>query len=217
MMVSVSFCKWFLTLHFLFTALVSAKYHGNPANKLVNIINQNRTVEKLSQLNDNAGLSCIALQYIEECQGNCTSNNTVKCKPSENDFTEVFAPNCGVELPTFGTITGRIVGCQSNYVEPLEAFSRILVRDHETLSVLRDKNHSEVGVGLIGNHHGPYFWCVLFSNDRINTTFVLENGGKGIKQRKGCYSGANIDCSEGKRTKLSLLVTIFPVIFTIFI
>ncbi|MCL7023178.1 hypothetical protein MKW94_018357 [Papaver nudicaule] len=213
----ISCCKWFLTLHLLFAALVSAKSHGNPANELVNIMNQNRTAAKLSQLNDNAGLSCIALQYIEACQGNCTSNNTVKCKPSENDFLEVFAPNCGVELPTFGTITGRIVGCQPKYVEPLEAFSRVLVRDRAALSVLREKNHSEVGVGLVGNRHGPYFWCVLFSNDRINSTFVLENGGKGIKQRKGCYSGANIECSEAKRTKLFLLVTIFPVIFTIFI
>ncbi|RZC51179.1 hypothetical protein C5167_019601 [Papaver somniferum] len=217
MMESISCCKWFLILHLLFSAVVSAKHHGNPANELVNIINQNRTLAKLPQLNDNAGLSCIALQYIEHCQGNCTSNNTLKCKPSENNFTEIFAPNCGVELPTFGTITGRIVGCQSKYVEPLEAFSRVLVRDHKTLSVLRDKNHSEVGVGLIGNHHGPYFWCVLFSNDRINSTFVLDNGGKGIKQRKGCYSGANIDCNEGKRTKIFFLVSIFSVIFTIFI
>ncbi|OVA12710.1 hypothetical protein BVC80_9019g4 [Macleaya cordata] len=165
---------------------------GNPANDLVNIINENRTVDKLPKLNDNPGLGCIALQYIEECKGNCTSNNTVNCNPLEDDFTEVFAPNCGVELPTFGTISGRIVGCQSKYVEPLEAFSRILVRDQQTLSVVRDKNHSEVGVALIGNHHGPYFWCVLFTNDQINSTFVLEGGGKGIKQKKGCFSGTNV-------------------------
>ena len=144
----------------------------------------------------------MALQYVESCKSNCTSNNTVHCKPSEDDFTEIFAPNCGVELPTFGTITGRIVGCQQKYLEPSLAFSHVLVRDKSALSVLQNKSHSEVGVGMVGVHKGPFFWCVLFSSGRTNSTFVLENRGLGIKQRKGCYSGSSLPCSSGHKFSL---------------
>ncbi|KAF3446055.1 hypothetical protein FNV43_RR11234 [Rhamnella rubrinervis] len=177
---------------------------GNPANDLVSIINQNRTAHKLPELKDNPGLGCIALQYVELCKSNCTRNNTLNCKPSEDDFTEVFAPNCGVELPTFDTITGHIAGCQSKYVEPSPAFSNVLVRDKGALSILRNKSHSEVGVGMVGVHKGPFFWCVLFSNGKTNTTFVLENRGGGIKQKKGCYSGSSIPCSAGHKTAVFL-------------
>ncbi|KAA8515805.1 hypothetical protein F0562_018584 [Nyssa sinensis] len=173
---------------------------GNPANDLVDIINKNRTAKRISQLSNSPGLGCMALQYVEECKGNCTTNNTVNCQPPEDDFTEVFAPNCGVELPTFGTISGLIVGCQHKYLEPSEAFSHVLVQDKKTLSLLGNKTHTEVGVGLIGTHKGPYFWCVLFSSSQKNTTFVLEDLGKGIKQKKGCYSGNSIPCSGGQKT-----------------
>lgn len=179
-------------------------FTGNPANDLVSIINQNRTAHKLPELNDSPGLGCIALQYIELCKSNCTRNYTLNCKPSEDDFTEVFAPNCGVELPTFDTITGHIVGCQSKYVEPSLAFSNFLVRDKGALSTLRNKSHSEVGVGMVGVHKGPFFWGVLFSNGKTNTTFVLENRGVGIKQKKGCYSGSSIPCSAGHKTAVFL-------------
>ena len=141
----------------------------------------------------------MALQYVEECKGNCTrNNNTINCRPSEDDFTEVFAPNCGVELPTFGTISGHIVGCQSKYIEPSEAFSQVLIRDKKTLSLLRNKTHTEVGVGMIGNK-GHFFWCVLFSISQTNTTFVLEDRGQGIIQKKGCFSGSTTPCSGGQK------------------
>lgn len=152
----------------------------------------------------------MALQYVELCKGNCTDNNVVNCKPSEDDFTEVFAPNCGVELPTFGTITGHIVGCQSKkYFEPSLAFSQVLIKDKKSLSLLRNKSHTEVGVGLVGLHKGPFFWCVLFSNGQINSTFVLENRGAGIQQKKGCYSGSNTPCSEGLKNSVPIFSLFF--------
>ncbi|KAJ7950698.1 Ferredoxin-related [Quillaja saponaria] len=197
MMKKLFCCEWFILSHLLVAAYVYSKEHGNPTNDLVDIINKNRTVEKLPQLNDSPGLGCMALQYIKLCEGNCTGGNAVNCKPPEDDFTEVFAPNCGVELPTFGTITGHIVGCQSKYLEPSLAFSRVLVKDKHSLSLLRNKSHTEVGVGMVGVHKGPFFWCILFSNGQTNSTFVLENHGAGIKQNKGCFSGSSI-CSWGQ-------------------
>ncbi|KAF9611209.1 hypothetical protein IFM89_027759 [Coptis chinensis] len=122
---------------------------GNPANELVSIINENRSAQKLPKLGDNPGLGCIALQYIEECNGSCSSNNTLNCQHPEDDFTEIFAPNCGIELPTYGTLSGRIVGCQSKYLKPSEAFSHILFQDKKALSMVKEKHHTEVGVGLV--------------------------------------------------------------------
>ncbi|KAJ8565754.1 hypothetical protein K7X08_008330 [Anisodus acutangulus] len=187
----------------LLAVLVSSKHHGNSANDLVDIINKNRTAQKLPQLSNSPGLGCIALQYAKECMGNCSSNNSVNCHPSEDDFTEVFAPNCGVELPTFGTISGYILGCQSKYLEPLEAFSNALVHDKRTLSLMRNKTHTEVGVGIIKahKHKGPYLWCVLFSSSQRNTTFVFDDLGEGIKQKKGCFSGTSFPCSRAHRDK----------------
>ncbi|KAJ4958491.1 hypothetical protein NE237_025602 [Protea cynaroides] len=211
---NLCYIVWFILCSQLLIGMASGKDHGNPANELVDIINENRTAQKLPRLKDNAGLGCMALQYVEECKGNCTSNNTVSCRPPEDDFTEVFAPNCGVELPTFGTISGHIVGCQSKYLDPSQAFSHILVQDKNTLSVVRSKEHTEVGVGLMRTHKGPFFWCILFSSGQTNSTFVLEGGGKGIQQKKGCYSGTSIQCSGGQ--KIHFLNTVVTVIFTIF-
>ncbi|KAL0538404.1 hypothetical protein IC582_027422 [Cucumis melo] len=197
MMRKLCIFECFILCSFLFAVLVSSKFHGNPANDLVDIINRNRTAAKLSHLSDSAGLGCMALQFINFCKGNCTSNNTVNCNPSSDNFTEIFAPDCGVELPTFDTITGQIVACQLEYLEPTEAFSRALVPDKKTLSLLKNKSHTEVGVGLVGVHKGPFFWCVLFSSGKTNSTFVLENHGLGIKQKRGCFSGSSVECSRG--------------------
>lgn len=185
----------------ILAAAVSSKNHGNQANDLVDIINNNRTSKRLPQLNNSPGLGCMALQYIKECRGNCSQNNTINCKPPENDFTEIFAPNCGVELPTFGSISGLIVGCEQKHLDPPEAFSRILMHNNKTLSIMHNKTHTEVGVGIIGakRHKGPYFWCALFSSNDKNSTFVLEDLGKGIAQKEGCYSGSGVSCSSGGR------------------
>lgn len=176
---------------------------GNPANDLVDIINNNRTSQKLPKLNDSPGLGCMALQYVELCKGNCSTGNAVNCKPPDDDFTEVFAPNCGVELPTFGTITGHMVGCKTKYLEPSRAFSDVLVKDKKALSLLRNKSHTEVGVGLVG-FHKSFFWCVLFSDGKTNSTFVLDDHGEGIRQKKGCFSGSTYTCSDGEKTKTGL-------------
>lgn len=191
-------CRVIFTLDIkLFNSVCSA---GNPANEIVNIINNNRTAHKLPALNDSPGLGCMALQYVEFCKSNCSNNNnTVHCKPSDDEFTEVFAPNCGVELPTFGTITGHILGCESKYVEPSLAFTHVLVRDNKALSILRNKSHYEVGVGMVKVHKGPVLWGILFSNDKTNSTFVLEDRGMGIKQKTGCYSGSNLPCSAAQK------------------
>lgn len=212
--------QWIILCCLLLAALVCSKNHGNAANDLIEIINKNRTDNKLPRLSNSRGLGCIALQYAEECKGNCTDNNTIHCQPPEDDFTEVFAPNCGVELPTFGTISGYILGCQKKYLDPPEAFSHALIQDRKTLSLLKNRTHTEVGVGIIGSHKhkGPYIWCVLFSNSQTNTTFVLEDLGKGIEQKSGCYSGSSIPCSRGhKNTDLLsniwiLFLYIFPLL-----
>uniref|UniRef100_A0A6N2NCE6 Uncharacterized protein n=1 Tax=Salix viminalis TaxID=40686 RepID=A0A6N2NCE6_SALVM len=140
-------------------------------------------------------LAAWLLQYAELCKGNCTSNGVVNCKPPEDDFTEVFGPNCGVELPTFGTITGHIVGCQPKYLEPSPAFSHVLVKDSKALSILRNKSHTEVGVGLVGAHKIMARRIPLLS---------LKITAKGIKQKKGCFSGSTSPCSNGQRIPVFL-------------
>ncbi|KAH9788783.1 hypothetical protein WN943_017919 [Citrus x changshan-huyou] len=143
MVKQLCFFEWTVLCHLLLLVAVCSKKHGNPANDLVDIINNNRTSQKLRKLNDSPGLGCMALQYVELCKGNCSTGNAVNCKPPEDDFTEVFAPNCGVELPTFGTITGHMVGCKTKYLEPSRAFSDVLVKDKKALSLLRNKSHTE--------------------------------------------------------------------------
>ncbi|GMH17189.1 hypothetical protein Nepgr_019030 [Nepenthes gracilis] len=179
----------------LLPALVSSKKHGNPANDIVDIINVNRTALKLPALNNSPGLGCMALQYAEECRDNCTGSNTLNCQLPEDDFTEVLAANCGVELPTFSTISGQIAWCESNHLKPSESFSRALILDKKSPYLLRNRTHTEVGVGLLRTHKGHFLWCVLFSSGQKNSSFVLEDLGQGIKQKEGCFSGTNISCS----------------------
>lgn len=200
-------CFGFAVLSYLLLLpVVSAHNHGNPAKELVDMINKNRTAQKLPQLKANPGLGCMALQYAQECKGNCTIKNTFTCDPPEDDFTEVFAPNCGVELPTFSTISGQIMGCESKYIGPSEAFSGVLVRDKRALNTLRNKTHTEVGVGLMATHKGHFVWCVLFSNGQTNSSFVLEDRGLGIKQKKGCFSGTSLPCSGGQKTTINRIL-----------
>ncbi|XP_072972358.1 uncharacterized protein [Typha angustifolia] len=203
---------WKLIICLLIPALVvSAKSHnhGNPANEIIDLINKNRTASKLPKLYDSPGLGCMALQYISECMGNCSSNNTISCHPPEIDITEVYAANCGVELPTVDIVSGHLVGCQWNYLNPEQAFSVVLLSDKSRLSLMHSKEHTEVGVGFNRAHHGAFFWCVLFSSGRSNSTFVLE-GGRGITQRTGCFSGTDLPCSAGQ--KLFLIQGFLPII-----
>ncbi|XP_056693289.1 uncharacterized protein [Spinacia oleracea] len=185
----------------LVAEVCSKKPHGNPAKEIVDMINKNRTAIKLPPLYDSGGLGCMALQYAEECKGNCTSSNTVSCRPLEDEFTQVYAPDCGVELSTFGILSGKLVGCWSNYLPASEAFSQVLVRDKKSLSFLTNRTHTEVGVGVASTHKGHLFWCVLFSSGQTNSSFILDNFGQGIKQKQGCFSGTNTTCNQATSIK----------------
>ncbi|CAO2817982.1 unnamed protein product [Amaranthus hypochondriacus] len=191
-------------LSLLFSASATqtqSKVTNNPADQLVAILNNNRTAHHSTALYSNPGLGCIALQYIKAYEGNCDSVGGPKAKkPEDSAFAETFAPNCNVEPTTLTQITGRFLGCQSEYLKPDRAFSELLIKDDKSLNILYSKNHTEVGAAVSGSDGGaPYFWCVLFSNGKSNSSFVLE-GGVAKVSRPGCFSGANDDCSSAERS-----------------
>nr|XP_043629311.1 uncharacterized protein LOC122600631 [Erigeron canadensis] len=191
---------------------------SNPADELVAIVNSNRTAHKTSSLSNNPGLACIALQYIKAYQGNCdeVGGSNAK-KPADSEFSDAFAPNCGVEVATLAPITGRVLGCQSEYITPDKAFTEILTMKNRSLNIFYNSTYTEVGAAVSGSDGGgPYFWCLLFSNGRPNSTFILENGVAKIT-RPGCFSGANDDCSgaDGWSQHLSMLMTFAGVFTTI--
>uniref|UniRef100_A0A7N0VDL5 Ferredoxin-like protein n=1 Tax=Kalanchoe fedtschenkoi TaxID=63787 RepID=A0A7N0VDL5_KALFE len=176
---------------------------ANPADELVEVLNKNRTANKNSALYDNPGLACLSLQYIKAYQGDCGAVGGANAKkPADSEFTETFAPNCGIEVSTLAQITGRLLGCETKYVKPAEAFSSILMKNEKGLDILYNKNHTEVGAAVTGTDGGaPYFWCVLFSNGKSNSSFVFSDGVAKIS-RPGCFSGANDECNSS--TSLSL-------------
>ncbi|KAF9614705.1 hypothetical protein IFM89_019833 [Coptis chinensis] len=170
--------------------------NDNPADELVSVLNSNRTAHKSSTLPDNAGLACIALQYIKAYQGKCddVGGSNAK-KPADAEFAENFAPNCGVQVSTLAPISGRLLACQSRYVGAKEVFSNILIQNQKSLDILYSKNHTEIGAAVSGSDGGaPYFWCILFSSGNSTSSFVLD-GGVAKTQHPGCFSGANDDCS----------------------
>ncbi|KAK1372621.1 Pathogenesis-related PR-1 type [Heracleum sosnowskyi] len=177
----------------------TAKVTDNPADELVAEINSNRTSRKgSSALFNNPGLACIALQFIKAYQGDCGAVGGKNAKkPADFEIPKEFAPNCGVEASSVAPFTGRLLGCQSKYVQPKQAFSDILVTNDKALEIVHNSNHTEVGAGVSGaDGGGPYFWCVLFSNGKGNSSFTLE-GGVAKSTRPGCYSGTNDDCGAG--------------------
>ncbi|KAJ1281779.1 hypothetical protein BS78_04G331800 [Paspalum vaginatum] len=205
-------CVWMLMLLLLGLGGVSpAKIDGNPANDLVALINGKiRAASKLPALHNSAGLGCMALQYISECMATgaaaCSSDNTVACQqPPEAHITEVYAANCAVELPTVDVISGRLIGCHRDRAGPDDALQAVLAASGSAtgnstgaLSVIRGKDHTQVGAGFDRAHRrGPFFWCLLFSNGSANSTFLLEAGGKGIRQTHGCFSAPDrASCSN---------------------
>ncbi|TXG61791.1 hypothetical protein EZV62_013154 [Acer yangbiense] len=196
---------WFVLAPFLFVSATSntqttVKVTDNPADKLVAVLNSNRTAHKGSTLNDNPGLACIALQYIKAYQGKCDVVGGSDAKrPADSEFANTFAPNCGVVASSLAQITGRLLACQSKYVQPSEAFSDILMKNSKSLDILYSKNHTEVGAAVSGSDGGsPVFWCVLFSNGKNNASFLFENGVAKIS-KPGCFSGANDECSSADK------------------
>ncbi|XP_051148209.1 uncharacterized protein LOC127263218 [Andrographis paniculata] len=178
----------------LLPSLACCKNHENAANDLLKIINANRTSLKLPELSISPGLGCIALQYAEACSRNCKANGTlIGCEHREDDFTEIFAPNCGVELPTLGTISGHILGClrRGNRLRPEDVFGDAVFGDR---AAMRNGSFVQAGAGVSGGG-GP--WCVVFSETPRNGSFVLGGFGKGVVQKSGCYSRVDALCSGG--------------------
>ncbi|GMH12397.1 hypothetical protein Nepgr_014238 [Nepenthes gracilis] len=184
-------------LFFSASADVQSKVTDNPADQLVVVLNNNRTANKLSSLYNNPGLACLALQYIKAYQGNCDEVGGPDAKkPADSEIAETFAPDCGVLVSSLAPFTGRLLGCQSKYVKPPEAFSELLIKNSKSLEILYNKNHTEVGAAVSGSDGGaPYFWCILFSDGKTNHSFSLEDGVAKVT-RPGCFSGANDDCSS---------------------
>ncbi|KAL3497420.1 hypothetical protein ACH5RR_040152 [Cinchona calisaya] len=178
------------------STLLQNKVTDNPADQLVAALNDNRTAHKSSTLYSSPGLACLALQYIKAYQGDCGAVGGPNAKkPADTEFAETFAPNCGVKVETLTPITGRLLGCETKYVKPDEAFSEILMKNNKSLEILYSKIHTEVGAAVSSSDGGsPYFWCVLFSNGTSNSSFVFEGGAPKIS-RPGCFSGANDQCN----------------------
>ncbi|XP_050365112.1 uncharacterized protein LOC126783648 [Argentina anserina] len=191
---------WVLLASFLVVSVSAAthqtKVTNNPADELVDVLNTNRTAHKSTSLYDNPGLACIALQYIKAYQGDCGAVGGPDAKkPADSEFAEAFAPSCGIEVSSLSPITGRLLGCETKYVPAAEAFSNILIESSKSLDILYNKNHTEVGAAVSGSDGGsPYFWCVLFSAGKTNSSFVAEEGEVKIT-RPGCFSGANDECN----------------------
>ncbi|KAG9132602.1 hypothetical protein Leryth_023063 [Lithospermum erythrorhizon] len=136
------------------------KVTDNPADELVALLNSNRTAHKSSALYSNPGLACIALQYIKAYQGDCGAvGGSDAKKPPDSQFAETFAPNCGVQVSSLSSITGRFLACQSKYPEPAEAFNHILIQDIKSLDILYSKNHTEVGAAVSGSDGGGPYFC----------------------------------------------------------
>lgn len=64
-------------------------------------------------------------------------------KPPESSFADTFAPSCGVVATSLAPITGRLIGCQTKYATPDQAFDMLIVND-KSLEILHSKNHTEV-------------------------------------------------------------------------
>jgi hypothetical protein len=151
----------------------------------------------------------MALQYVSHCiatastQDACDTTGALaaSCHPPETDLTEVYAANCGVELPTVDLISGRLLGCAHSSSDALLLLGAN-ANASATAAVVRGKEHTQVGAGLLRQRrHGPYLWCLLFSSGSPSSTFRLEAAGRGIAQTQGCFSDPDdaLSCSSGGR------------------
>ena len=166
----------------------------NPANALVALVNADRAAAKLPALRTTKGLGCMALQCIARCLAlspatACAADGTLAppCHPPETDITEVYAANCGVELPTVDVVSGRILGCSSQSSDGVSGDALHMVN----ATVVRGREHAQVGAGV--DRGG--FWCLLFSSGSPNSSFQLEAAGRGIAQQHGCFSDPDVTLS----------------------
>jgi hypothetical protein len=176
----------------------------------VALVNANRTAARLPPLRNSKGLGCMALQYVSHCITAATHDAcddtgalAASCHPPETDLTEVYAANCGVELPTVDLISGRLLGCSSSD----DALLLLGANASATAAVVRGKEHTQVGAGFLRQRrHGPYLWCLLFSSGSPSSTFRLEAAGRGIAQTQGCFSDPDntLSCSAAGRLVTSM-------------
>ena len=123
----------------------------------------------------------------------CSSgnSNTVACQPPETHITEVFAANCGVELPTVDVISG----CHRDRDGPEDALQAVLAAatgnsstnatQAAALAVIRGKEHTQVGAVFDRAHRRkPFFWCLFFTSGSANSTFLLQRSRSTLVQRR---------------------------------
>ncbi|MQM21675.1 hypothetical protein Taro_054719 [Colocasia esculenta] len=214
MATAIEVSAWFFASSLLLVSASAVDSKNNPADELVAVLNSNRTAHKSSALFDNPGLGCLALEYIKAYQGQC--GEVESKKPPESLFADTFAPTCGVQAPTLSQITGRLLGCQGKYMPSSQAFSDMLIHDSKSLEILYDKNHTQVGAAVSGTDGGaPYFWCILFSNGKPNSTFLFE-GGVAKTVRPGCFSGNDDDCSSAYRFQHGLWGLVAGILMILF-
>ncbi|EFJ29551.1 hypothetical protein SELMODRAFT_440699 [Selaginella moellendorffii] len=169
----------------------------NPADALAREINRNLTAANLPTLYNNPGLGCVALQYIQAYQGQCSDVGPNGQRPPEASFKTTLADNCGVDPSSVADITGTILACETEYRDARYAFSSLLFKESSTLATLQSSNHTEFGVGISGYEGGaPYFWCVLLSNGTPKSSFSFSDS-KAKYQKTGCFSGTGEACSGG--------------------
>lgn len=86
------------------------------------------------------------------------------------------------------------------------------MKNNRSLEILHSNNHTEVGAAVSGSDRGgPYFWCVLFSSGKSNTSFVPQ-GGVAKVSGTGCFSGANDACSAAAvALSTTLILTLCPI------
>jgi hypothetical protein len=169
---------------------------ANPADELADLINSNRTAAAAAtELLNNGGLACLALQYVHEFGQEC--DKVGKERPDEGLFGSTFAAACGVEPAIVATpLSGSLLFCQSSYVKPAVAFG-LLASTSKALSIISNPNHTQFGVAIASYAGGgPYYWAAFFSNaSNPNTSFVFANSGKPLPQHEGCFSGTGLPCN----------------------
>eukprot|EP00250_Pteridium_aquilinum_P005932 c15947_g1_i1 orf=356-907(+) len=151
---------------------------------------------KMASLADNAGLACIALQYVHAFDQEC--DEVGKARPAEKLLNSTFAAACGVAPSSVVTpLSGVLLYCQGSYVKPSEAFQHLLGSNSSTsLAIISNASHTEMGVA-VGSYDGgsPFYWAALFSDAPPNSTFLFSDG-QPLMQHEGCFSGLGQPCSK---------------------
>ncbi|KAJ8448782.1 LOW QUALITY PROTEIN: hypothetical protein Cgig2_011403 [Carnegiea gigantea] len=168
---------------------------GSPSAKRHTIYNPSTTIPDLA---------CIALQYTKAYHDCCdTASGPNAKRPGDSTFPDTFAPNCDVETSSMSQITGRVLGCQTEYIlfYHERVFSEILTTNSKSLDILHSKNHIEVAGSRSGSD-GPYF-CVCSLAMASLTIALLSKEVLAKVMGPGCFGAANDDCNGANGRFLS--------------